>query len=245
VDGDQVVVTPGGPKGALVALNKKTGERIWQSKEFTDPAHYSSIVAAEIEGTRQYVQLTAASVVGIAAKDGKVLWKVARRGNVAVIPTPIVAGNEIYVTSGYNAGCNRIRVMKVGSKFSAAQIYANRVMVNQHGGVVQVGAYIYGYCDDKGLTCQNAKTGAAVWVESQRVKKASVSYADGRLYCREEDTGRMILVDAVPGRYAEKGRFTQPDRTQEKAWTHPVIANGKLYIRDQDLLLCYDVKAAK
>ena len=245
VDGEQVVVTPGGPKGALVALNKKTGELIWQSKEFTDPAQYSSIVPTEIDGTRQYVQLTLASVVGISAKDGSLLWKAPREGNVAIVPTPIVAGNKIYVTSGYNTGCNLFNVTRTGGRFSAEQVYANRVMINHHGGVVQVGEYIYGYCDGKGLTCQNSKTGEALWAESEKIKKGSVSYADGKLYCREEDTGTMILVDAASGGYTEKGRFKQPDRAQEKAWTHPVIANGKLYVRDQDLLLCYDVKAVR
>ncbi len=100
VDGEQVVVTPGGSKGAMVALDKKTGRVLWQSRDFTDDAHYSSIVIAEIDGTRQYVQLTAASVVGISPKDGSVLWQVPRKGNVAVIPTPVVSGNLVYVTSG-------------------------------------------------------------------------------------------------------------------------------------------------
>jgi outer membrane protein assembly factor BamB len=245
VDGAQVVITPGGPKGALVALNKKTGELLWQSKQFTDPAQYTSVVPTEIDGTRQYVQLTAASVVGISAKDGSLLWKAPRRGDIAVIPTPIVAGNEIYVTSDYGVGCNFLKVTRTGGKFSAEPVYANRVMMNQHGGVVRVGESIYGYCDGKGLTCQNAKTGEALWAESVKIKKGSVSYADGKLYCREEDTGTMILVAAAPAGYTEKGRFQQPDRRPEKAWTHPVIANGKLYLRDQDLLLCYDVKAAR
>lgn len=245
VDGEQVVVTPGGQKGALAAFNKTTGELIWQSKEFTDPAHYSSIVPTEIDGTRQYVQLTAANVAGISARDGSLLWKAARRGNTAVIPTPLMAGNEIYVTSGYGAGCNLFKVTRTDGKFSADQVYANHVMVNHHGGVVRVGEYIYGYSDGKGLTCQNARTGEAVWAEKAAIKKGSVSYADGKLYCREEDTGTMILVDAASGGYTEKGRFNQPDRAEEKAWSHPVIANGKLYIRDQDLLLCYDIKAAR
>jgi outer membrane protein assembly factor BamB len=245
VDGDRVVVTPGGPKGALVALNKKTGELIWQSKDFTDPAQYSSVIPAEIGGIHQYVQLTADHVVGISAKDGSVFWKASRHGDIAVIPTPLVSGNEVYVTSGYGAGCNLFKVTETDGKFSANQVYANHVMVNHHGGVVRVGDYIYGYSDGKGLTCQNAKTGAAVWAEKSAIKKGSVSYADGKLYCREEDTGTMVLVDAAAGGYAEKGRFDQPDRTEDKAWSHPVIANGKLYLRDQDLLLCYDIKAAQ
>jgi outer membrane protein assembly factor BamB len=245
VDGDQVVVTPGGPKGAIVALNKKTGETIWQSKDFTDPPCYSSIIPADIGGTHQYVQLTAENVVGISAKDGSVLWKAPRKGNVAVVPTPLVMGNEVYVTSGYGAGCNLFKITGTDGKFSANQVYANHVMVNHHGGVVRVGDYIFGYSDSKGLTCQNAETGASIWAEKSAIKKGSVTYADGKLYFREEDTGDVVLVNAVPGGYEEKGRLKQPDRTSEKAWSHPVIANGKLYIRDQDLALCYDIRAAK
>jgi len=242
VDGGLVVVTPGGKKGAMVALDKKTGELRWQSVDFTDDAYYSSIVPAEIGGARQYVQLTAASVVGISPKDGTVLWKAPRRGNVAVIPTPIVAGNEVYVTSGYGAGCNLFKISASDGKFTAEQVYANKAMVNHHGGVVKVGDCLYGYSEGKGFTCQNFKTGEAAWAEKEKLKKGCVSYADGMLYFREEDTGTMILLEASSSGYSEKGRFKQPDRAQEKAWPHPTIANGKLYVRDQDMLLCYDVK---
>jgi outer membrane protein assembly factor BamB len=242
VDGSQVAVTPGGKQGAMVALDKKTGRVLWQSKDFTDAAHYSSIVPAEIGGTRQYVQLTAASVVGIASQDGSVLWQAPRKGSVAVIPTPIVDGNLVYVTSGYNAGSHLFKVTSNAGKFSAEQVYANRAMANHHGGVVKVGEHLYGYSDSRGLACQNFQTGEIVWAEKEKIKKCCVSYADGALYCREEDTGTMILVDASPASYQEKGRFLQPDRAKEKAWPHPTIANGKLYLRDQDLLLCYDVK---
>jgi outer membrane protein assembly factor BamB len=242
VDGDQVVVTPGGAKGALAALNKKTGAVIWQSKDFTDEAHYSSIVVAEMGGTRQYVQLTAASVVGIAPKDGAMLWRAARKGNVAVIPTPVVDGNDVYVTSGYGVGCNLFHVTKSGEKFSVEQVYANHAMVNHHGGVVKVGEEVYGYSDSKGLTCQNFKTGEVRWAEKEKIKKGCLSFADGMLYCREEDSGKLLLVEASPSEYREKGQFNQPERAAEKAWEHPTIANGKLYVRDQDLLLCYDIK---
>jgi len=242
VDGDQVVVTPGGSKGAMVALDKKTGTVLWQSKDFTDDAHYSSIVLADIGGTRQYVQLTAASVVGISARDGSVLWKAPRKGNVAVIPTPIVDGDHVYVTSGYGIGSNLFKVNSNAGKFSAEQVYANRAMAVHHGGVVKVGEYIYGYSDSKGFTCQNFQTGEIVWSDKEKIKKCCVSYADGGLYCREEETGTMILLDASPAGYKEKGRFAQPDRAKEMAWPHPTIANGKLYLRDQDVLLCHDVK---
>jgi len=242
VDDNKVVVTPGGSQGAIVALNKRTGELIWQSKNFTDDAQYSSIVIAEIDGVRQYVQLTMENVVGISPNNGSVLWKAVRQGRVAVIPTPIVDGNYVCVTSGYNVGSNLFKVTSDNDKFTAQEVYANRTMVNHHGGVVKVGDYLYGYSDGKGFVCQNFLNGEVVWAEREKVKKGAISYADGMLYFREERTGTMILIEAVPSGYSEKGRFDQSDRTQEMAWPHPVIADGKLYLRDQDMLLCYDVK---
>ncbi len=241
VDGDQVVVTPGGSKGAMVALNKRTGDLIWQSKEFTDEAHYASIVAVEIDGIHQYVQLTSENVVGISPKDGSVLWKASRVGRIAVIPTPIVEGNYVYVTSGYNVGSHLFHITSSKGQFSAEQVYAERDMSNHHGGVVKVGDYLYGYSDSKGLACQNFMTGEIVWAERKKIGKGAVSFADGMLYFREERSGDMVLVEAVPTGYSEKGRFEQPDRAKEMAWPHPVIARGKLYIRDQENLFCYDV----
>jgi len=242
VDGDQVVVTPGGSKGAIVALNKRTGELIWQSRNLADAAQYSSIVIAEIDGVRQYVQLTMESVVGISPEDGSVLWKASRVGRTAVIPTPIVDGNYVYVTSGYNVGSHLFHITSSSGRFSAEQVYAMRDMANQHGGVVKVGDYLYGYSDSEGLACQNFLTGEIVWAERDKIKKGAVSYADGMLYFREERSGEMVLVEAVPTGYSEKGRFEQPDRAEDMAWPHPVIAHGKLYVRDWDNLFCYDIK---
>ena len=242
VDGDQVVVTPGGSKGAIVALNKRTGDLIWQSKEFTDKAHYASIVSAEIDGIHQYVQLSSENVVGISPKDGSVLWKATRKGRVAVIPTPIVDGNYVYVTSGYNIGSNLFKVTSNNGIFTAEQVYENRNMVNQHGGVIKIGEYLFGFSDGKGLVCQNFLTGEIEWRERDRIKKGAVSYADGMLYFREEKTGTMILVKAVQSGYSEQGRFEQIGRAEEMAWPHPVIANGRLYLRDQDQLFCYDIQ---
>jgi outer membrane protein assembly factor BamB len=243
VDGDKVIVTPGGPKGAVVALDRKTGSVVWTSKDFTDVAHYSSLIAAEIGGVKQYIQLTAASVVGIAAADGKVLWLAARKGATAVIPTPIYADGVVYVSSGYGIGCNAFKITARDGAFTAEQTYANKVMVNHHGGVIKVGDYLYGFSDGKGWTCQALKSGDAKWQEKDKLGKGSETYADGRFYLRQEDKGTMVLIEASPEGYKEHGRFEQPDRTDKKSWSHPVIAGGKLYVRDQDMLLCYDVKA--
>lgn len=243
IDGNQVVVTPGGPRGAMIALNKQTGELLWQTGAFRDEAQYSSILKVTMDGVPQYVQLTMASVVGIAPEDGRVLWRAARKGATAVIPTPIVDGNLVYVTSGYSIGCNLFKISSSGGAFSAEQVYANKVMVNHHGGVVKVGDNLYGHSEGKGWVCQNLKTGEMVWSEKEKLKKGCVSFADGLLICREEDSGTVALLEAVPSGYVERGRFKQPDRASDKAWPHPVIANGRLYLRDQDRMFCYDLRA--
>jgi len=246
VDGDKVVVTPGGDQGAIVALNKKTGALLWQTKDFTDPAQYSSLISAEIGGVRQYIQLTGANVVGVSAAEGKVLWRARRRGETAVIPTPIYDSGFVYVTSGYGIGCNLFKISSAENKFTAEQVYANHVMVNHHGGVIKVGDYVYGYSDNKGWTCQDFKTGEAKWQDKQKFGKGSIAYGGGNFYLRLEDEkgqGTVVLIEASPDGFREHGRFDQPDRSNKNTWTHPVIANGRLYLRDQDVLLCYDVKA--
>ncbi len=241
VDGDKLVVTPGGGKGAILALNKKTGAVIWQTAGFTDPAQYSSLIIAEIGGVKQYVQLTGENVVGVSV-DGKVLWKAPRKGKTAVIPTPVVKDNLVYVTSGYGVGCNLFKITVADGKFSAEQVYENKVMANHHGGVILLGDYVYGHSDGKGWTCQDLKTGEAKWVDKS-LGKGSLAYADGKFFLRQEDKqGTVALIKATPDGYSELGRFDQPDRSGKQTWPHPVVANGKLYIRDQDVLLCYSVK---
>ncbi len=242
IDGDQAVCTPGGSKGAIVALDKRTGELRWQTKDFKDPAQYSSMVFAEIGGYKQYVQLTGQSVVGV-LPDGHVLWRAARRGKTAVAPTPIVKGNQVYVTSGYGVGCNLFEVTRNVSRYEAREVYAERSIASHHGGAVRVGDYVYGYCDSRGWVCQEMATGELKWTEKRRVGKGSVVYADGHLYLRAEEGGAVALIEATPEGYKEKGRFTQPGFGKPMTWPYPVVVGKKLYLRDQDQLLCYDVAA--
>ncbi|HTD67657.1 MAG TPA: PQQ-binding-like beta-propeller repeat protein [Candidatus Limnocylindria bacterium] len=241
-DGNHVLCTPGGSEGAIAALNKKTGDVVWRSTEFTDGAQYSSLVPARINGTPQYIQLTMQSIVGVSAKDGKVLWKAPWPGKTAVIPTPIVRDSIVYVTSGYGVGCKEI---KIGANNEVTTVFENKVMKNHHGGVILVGDYIYGHAD-AGWTCQNFTTGEEVW-NHRAFGKGAVGYADGMLYCIEEGSGTVALVEASPKGWQEHGRFKLDPQTkirnpQGRIWTHPVISNGKLYLRDQDLIFCYDIK---
>lgn len=245
VDGDKVLCTPGGAKGTMAALDKKTGKVIWQTTEWTEGAQYSSIVPATINGKKQYVQLVMNTLAGVDAATGKVLWRSPfPQGKTAVIPTPIVKDNFVYITAGYGAGCKEI---KIGADNSVTDVFENKVMKNHHGGVVRVGDYLFGNADGPGLVCQDFKTGEEVW-SSRMMSKGAVGYADGMLYCLEEGPGNVLLVEASTKGWNEKSRFKLDPQTQQRSpqghiWTHPVISNGKLYLRDQELIFCFDVKA--
>lgn len=243
VDENRVILTPGGKDGTVVALDKKSGKVIWRTTELTDGPHYSTAVVATIDGVKQYIQLTDANLVGINPADGKLLWKAARAGKTAVIPTPIVYGNLVYVTSGYGTGCNCFEVKKNGDKFEANELWNNKVMVNHHGGVIRIGDHVYGHSDSKGWTCQEIKTGKMVWQE-KAFEKGAIAYADNRFVIRRENgPGTIALIEASPAGYKEHGKFNPPNRSTRNSWPHPVISNGKLYIRDQEALLCYDLSA--
>ena len=243
VDGPHVVCTPGGAKGTVAALDKLTGKVVWQSTDLTEAAHYSSIVPAVINGQPQLVQRNEKSIFGLSPKDGKLLWQTGFPGRTAVIPTPIVRGNEVYVTAGYGAGSKLVRI---AADNQVTDVYENKVMKNHHGGVVLVGNHIYGH-NDNGWVCQDFATGAEVWM-NKSVGKGTVSSADGMLYCLDERTGAVVLVAASPQAWKEVSRFTLSPQSKIRSpkghiWTHPVISHGKLYLRDQELVYCFDLKA--
>ncbi|HEV3203174.1 MAG TPA: PQQ-binding-like beta-propeller repeat protein [Gemmataceae bacterium] len=248
VDGDRVVCSPGGSQGTLAALDKKSGKTLWQSKEVNDPAGYSSIIVAEVGGIKQYVQMTMKGVVGVAPEDGKVLWHYLQNSyRTAVIPTPIFHNNHVYATAGYGAGCDLLKLTPEGQKIKVEKVYANTNMVNHHGGVVLVGDHLYGYSDGKGWVCQEFKTGKNDWEEKGKLSKGCLTYADGNLYCYSERDGTVVLAEATPKGWKENGRFkipkeTELNRKRGQIWTHPVVANGRLYLRDQDLIFCFDVR---
>jgi outer membrane protein assembly factor BamB len=242
VDGDKLLLSAGSASGAVVAVDKKTGKSLWQTAELTDEVHYSSVVIATIDGVKQYIQLTLKSLAGINPADGKLLWRVKFPGNVAVIPTPIVYGNLVYITSGYAVGCACFELKKNGNKFEATELWTNKQMVNHHGGVIRVGPNVYGHSDSKGWTCQDIKTGNVLW-QDKTFGKGACAYADGRLILRAEAKGTVALIEASPAGYKEHGKFDPPVGAAKDAWAHPVVSNGKLYIREKDHLFCYDISA--
>ena len=243
VDGNQVVVTPGGSKGTIAAFNKLTGEPLWQSSEITEGAQYSSIVPATISGKPQYVQLVMQTLFAVDPATGKLLWKTPWSGRTAVIPTPIVKGDEVFITSGYGVGCKKVKV----SGESVTDIFSNKDMENHHGGVVLVGDHLFGHSGKSGWTCMAFADGSVKWTEKRALGKGAVTFADGMLYCLDEKTGNVALVEASATAWKETGRLKLEPQASNRnpkggIWPHPVVSNGKLYLRDQEFIYCFDVK---
>jgi outer membrane protein assembly factor BamB len=243
VDGDLVLCTPGGAQGTVLALDKSTGKKVWQSEGWTDGAQYGSIVPAVLNGTRQYVALTMQNVGGVDAKTGRKLWLSPWPGRTAVIPTPIVRGNEVFISSGYGVGS---KLVSVAADSAATDVWNNTNLINHHGGVIRVGDHLYGYSDKGGWTCLDWKTGEVKWADKS-LGKGAAHCAEGMLYLVDERDGSVVLVEASPAGWKEHGRFKlDPQTTQRKPdgriWTHPVVSGGKLYLRDQELLFCFDVR---
>jgi outer membrane protein assembly factor BamB len=246
VDGDVVVCTPGGAQATLLALNKLTGEVIWKSPvPGADQAAYASIVPMEVGGRKQYVQFLQNGVVGVDAKSGKFLWRydATAKGSPANIPTPIVHNGAIFTSTALGGG-GLVRLKANGDAVTAEPVYFDKKLLTGLGGAVRVGDYLYA-TGGTAMMCIDFATGQIKWQE-RGIGTSSLAYADGRLYAHGENTGQVALVDATPEAYREKGRFTPPDMPEHgrsKAWAHPVIANGRLYIRDLGSLWCYDITA--
>lgn len=214
-------------------------------------AAYSSAITIDFDGQRQYVQLTGKALIGVAASDGKFLWRYDKPANRMgiICSTPIYHDGMVFASSAYGAGGGLVKLsMDADGSVKAEEVYATTEMQNHHGGMILLDGYLYGASggnEGGALVCLDFKTGKVLWDQREsagRRAKGSVALADGRLYYRMED-GTVVLIEPNPKQYAECGRFDQPDRSAQPAWPYPVIANGKLYIRDQDVLLCYDVKA--
>jgi len=239
VDGNNLIVTPGGRGAGIVALDKMTGRTVWTSKELSDEAGYSSVIVADVQGVRTLMTITGEGAVGVRASDGKLMWKYPRvANNTANIATPIYHENKVFYTTNYDTGGALLNLGARGGVVVAEEAYFTRDMQNHHGGVVLVNGYLYGF-NNSILTCLEFATGRLMW-RNRSVGKGSLTYADGHLYVLSENNV-VGLVEASPKGYVEKGRFTIPDQGLP-SWAHPVVSGGRLYIRNQGTLSAYDIK---
>ena len=255
VDGNLLVCTPGGDKAILAAMDKRTGKLAWTTpmpyggSHGQDGAGYSSIVISQAAGVKQYVTLVGRGVIGVAADTGRLLWHYERITNgTAAIPTCIVSGDYVFCSSGYGDGGTALLKLSGGrGGVDAKEVYykpANDVQ-NHHGGMILLDDYIYmGNKHNDGFPlCLNMKSGEDAWRPGRGPGSgsAAVAYADGNLYFRYQN-GIMALIEATPQKYNLKSSFKLPS-VRAESWPHPVIAGGKLYLRDQEVLMCFDIKA--
>lgn len=248
VDGDTLVCTPGGSNATVVALNTMTGDVIWKCPlPSGDEAAYASAIIVESGGIKQYVQLLQKGLAGIEAKTGQLLWRYPRVTSKygANIPSPVADDNYVYAGSAGTGG-GTVKLKAADGAVEANEVYFSPKLPTSIGGAVKVGGFLYG-TTALTMLCTDFTTGDVKW-EERAIGAASLLYADDRLYLHGEN-GQVALVEATPEGYREKGRFTPPNPPTrkgqlEKAWAYPVIANGRLYIRDQNSLWCYEVRAS-
>jgi hypothetical protein len=248
VNDNQLIIVPGGKNGLLAALDKKTGKLLWQSKEITEQASYSSPVLCTIDGKQQFVQVVNSGIVGIDAKDGKLLWQYRRAAayDDVVIATPLTKDNYVLATVGFGQGCDLIKVASMNGTFGAEKIISDKTLQNRDGGVVLVGKHLFGYSEGRGWVCKDFITGKEEWAEKRKLGRGSISAVNDRLYCLSED-GTVVLAEVSREGWKEHGRFKLPESSTKRkpsggVWTHPVISNGRLYLRDQEMIFCYDLR---
>ena len=247
IDGDKLICTPGGTNATLIALNKKTGEVIWKcAVPEGDDASYSSVIPAEFSGVRQYLQFLSKGLVGVEANTGKLLWRFEKtaKGSPAVIITPLVSDGLIY-SGAYRANCALIKPVLKDGAFVLEEIYSSNKLPIGLGGVVKVGDFLYGSSSQSAM-CVEFKTGVVKW-EERAIGPCSWLVADDRIYVHAE-SGEVALLEPTAEAFRERGRFSPPNapaRGTAKAWAYPVVANGRLYIREANSLWCFDVKAGQ
>lgn len=236
--GNLLIVSPGGPQGTVVALDKLTGQLVWRSDGATESVHYASPVAAEIAGVPSIVQFASQGLLGLDAASGKLLWRYNRvNSGPANVCTPIVCGDYVFGSSAYSTGGGLVKIVKADAGWKADEVYFEKRMANHHGGIVKVDDYLYGFGTGS-LICMNFFTGKIAWMH-RSVGKGSLVCADGRLYLVGE-AHRVALAEATPEAYRQQGEFAVEDLGRP-TWTHPVVAGGRFYIRNQQRLTAYDV----
>ncbi|HEV3003675.1 MAG TPA: PQQ-binding-like beta-propeller repeat protein [Pirellulales bacterium] len=246
IDGDVLVCTPGGADATIVALDKTKGNLVWKSAvPEADAAAYASVIVVEADGVKQYVQFLGKGIVGIDAKTGKFLWRYDKtaQGSPANIPTPVAHEGQVYSGTGRGGG-GLVKLHADNGQVTAEQVYFNKGLPSSIGGAVLLEGFLYG-TNGQSLLCADFATGDIKW-QDRCIGPGAVCFADGCLYIHGEN-GDVALTEATSDGYHELGRFTppnQPDRKNSKAWAYPVVAGGRLYLRDMGTLWCYDISAA-
>jgi outer membrane protein assembly factor BamB len=241
IDGNKLICYPGGKKGYMTALNKKTGAVIWSNKDIGDNPAFASPIIFTDQGIRQVVTMTEEAIIGVAADTGKLLWRYPftnkRKNN---IPTPIYSKGYVFTSTGYGGGSVLLKLNAKGDKVSVDKVWQNTLLDNIHGGVILRDGYLYGSSNEKpAWFCLDFLTGEEKY-RDKSIGQGSLMYADGMIYCLGE-RGTMLLVPCTPKEFKPTGRFDVPKGGTGLYWSHPVVCNGRLYLRHDDKLFVYNI----
>jgi outer membrane protein assembly factor BamB len=242
VDGNRLICTPGGPQTAVVALDKATGNVMWKSPTADgDAAGYATPALVEYQGLRMVLTLMAKALIGVNADTGDLLFRHEHRTNYDVnVLTPIFHDGQIFISTGYGAGAELIKVAVDGKKAKAERVWQSKDLDNHHGSVLLLDGYLYGANFKGSWVSLDWKTGKKMYAE-KGIGKGSLTYADGMFYMLSENS-KVGLVKAVPAAYELVSEFTLPKGGEGPSWAHPVVCGGRLYVRHGDFLYVYEVK---
>lgn len=255
VDGPWVLCTPGAKEAMIVALDKQTGKEVWRAAvpDFAAGANkksgaaYSSMVISEGGGVKQYVQLVGGGVISVRARDGNFLWGYADVANrTANIPSPVVAGDIVFCSTGYGAGAALLKIQENGNEIQEKYFLEAKTLQNHHGGMILHNGFIYcGHRHNSGFPiCVELETGEVAWggdIRGPGKGSAAVVFVDGHLIFRYQ-SGHVAAIEASPDEYRMKGVF-MPEHQEGNSWAHPVVVGDRLYLREQDKLMCYRLKS--
>ena len=246
VDGDNVICCPGGPETAVVAFNKMTGKLVWKSASAeADKASYASPILVEYGGLRIILTMTGKALIGVNADTGKLLFRhLHETTHDANVANPVFHEGQVFISSGYGAGSELVKLTVDGENVKAEQVWESKELDNHHGGVILVDGYLYGASDrlnNGKWICLDWKTGEMKYAE-KGVGKGSATYAEGMLYTLSE-SHHLGLVKATPDAHELICRFEIPPLGKSTSRGHPVVCGGRLYIRHNEYLYAYDIKA--
>ncbi len=235
IDGNMAVVTPGG-EGCITALDKTTGKTLWQSKGFDGRAHYGSCTPLLFNNIPMIVAGTGGGIFCVDARTGaKVFSDPFSAGNTANCPSPAAADGYVFWSNGYGKGGLCMKLTPTGGE----QAWTTRELTSHHGGYLIDNGFIYGN-HERGVACLDLKTGQKKWFDKS-AGKCSITYADGMLYLFGESDGVACLASASPDGFKLAGRVKV--QGEGPSWAHPVVIGGRLYLRYDTNLYCFDVKA--
>lgn len=241
IDGDVLVCSPGGEDATVVALNKADGSVIWKSPlAEADNASFSSPIAATIDGTKQYVLFLSKGLVGLNAQTGQELWRYTNTSDKdANVQTPVTDGRFVYSAAG-RVGGGLVRVTSGNAE--PEEVYFAKTIPSGMGGSILIDGKLYGSSGPTQI-CVDFQTGEPVW-QDRSIGTGALCYVDGKLIIHGENN-EVAMISATGDGYQELGRFTPPnapDRGSSKAWTYPIVVDGKLIIRDVGTVWCYDLR---